>query len=155
VFLHPASILWYIIYFAFHAVILIGLVRIINDDDELDMESAVMAVIISTALAMGWSLTADYLELHVALKWLSYVPLAGLIGLAVALVSGIPVVRAMLVGAMYVVFLLSWIVFFILVCGLVTRTVCRHRRFAASRQQLRDRLSRPQPPGDSQAEKES
>ncbi len=148
-FLHPVTLVWLVIYFAIHAAILCGLVRIINEGDKLDLESSISAVLISAALGMGWQYAADYWELHVALRWLSYVPLAGLIGLVVALVSGIPVVRAMGVGAMYVVFLLSWIVFAILVCGLVAWTTYRQRGYAKSRRDLRDRLTKTRSTTDS------
>ncbi|HLA85546.1 MAG TPA: hypothetical protein VJL29_12185 [Thermoguttaceae bacterium] len=143
-FLNPVVILGYIIYFAFHAAILVGLVRIINEGDELDMQSAVSAVIISTALGMGWNFLIAYLQVPWVLTWLAYVPLVGLVGLVVALVSGIPVVRAMAVGGLYVLFLLSWVIFLVVVCGLVARLAYIHRRYAQSRRELKERIAQQQ-----------
>ena len=130
-----------IAFFLFHAIILIGLISIVNEGEELDIDSALYAVIISVALAVGWNYAADYLTLHVALRWLSYIPLAALVGLAIALVSGISIGRAMGAGALYVAFLMSWTVFLVLVCILLARIAYQKYRHAASKRRLKEHVA--------------
>ena len=148
-FFNPVTIISFLFYFTVHALVLIGLVSLVNEGDELDMQSAISSVVICTAIGMGWGLAANYLELHALLVWLAYVPLAGLMGLVIAWISGIPVVRAMIVGALYVVFRISWIVCLIIVAVLAARLLYQHRNYAQSRKELRDRLAGRQETDDS------
>ena len=143
----PAAIIGVIITCIIHGAVLSGLVRLLNGDD-LDMETAAYTVVISLAIGVGFYFAVRYFDLNFGIQLFLSVPLACLIGLVVALTTGIPVSRAFGVGALYVVFLNSWLVCLAIVSVLVIREAYQHKQYARSRQALKERLGQRSMPDD-------